>query len=62
MSCPVPFCRKDCKPLPEDAEVLLASHLFLCVCGFTLGSHQEYYYVSGMNHCVLGCDGVFYHL
>lgn len=61
--CIVPFCRKDCPLLPDEAVVFRADGRYVCEsCGRELQDHKHYAYPTGMNHCVLGCDGVFYHL
>jgi hypothetical protein len=61
-TCLVPFCRKGCPILPEDAEVLRADGKSLCTCGKTLDEHPTFSYPSGMKHVVKSCDGMYYHL
>lgn len=63
MKCLVRFCRKECPPLPLDAEVFRASGHALCdLCRKPFYEHPTYYYPTGMGHVVRACRGVFYHL
>lgn len=62
-TCIVEFCRMDCETIPDNVEVIRASHLYICpACQAALHMHPAYAYPSGMGHCVKGCDGRFYHL
>lgn len=48
--------------LPEDAEVIRTSGLYICeICGKQLYDHPQYRYPI-TNSAVKGCDGKFYHL
>lgn len=61
--CIVPFCRKCCPVLPEDAEVFRCSGDCICdVCGKEFRDHPQFAYPTGMQHCVRLCDGTYCHL
>lgn len=62
MPCPVEFCRKDCKPLPDGVEVFRIGTWAICeTCGKAYCQHEEYYYPTGMGHAVRLCDGTYGH-
>jgi hypothetical protein len=61
--CIVDFCRRNCKPLPESAEVNRASGKAACpVCCAWLMDHEQFYYPTGMGHAVRDCEGRYWHL
>lgn len=59
MTCPVDFCRNNCREV--DGEVFRASGEATCEeCGKLYREHEQC--VMGHGHVVQGCDGRFYHL
>ena len=62
VTCPVPFCRRGCAVLPNDAEVVRVSGTVPCdACGKPLRDHESFAYPTGMRHVFRDCNGVYCH-